>query len=364
MGIMRPKVTLFLLNLTAGGVQRVVVQLANYLQEKQYQVDVVLSTLEGEYLKLLKPGIELIGLGTSSRIRLVSRFARHLRSTRPAVVFTFFPDTSVIALISQRLSGTATKVIPGVHRSLVDASGNATYDSKALHSWFGKRLFKSAGHIIAVSNGVQKQVAQVLDIDPKRVSVIRNPLDSAVIREQAAAPTTFHWFHDPNLQVLVAFGRLIEEKDYPTLLRAFALLPDTVRLVIFGQGPLLPELEALAASLGIAERVKFMGFKRNPFSWLVLADVYVLSSRTEGFPTAMEQAFALNVPVVSTDCPTGPREMIELVGSGILVEPGNPPALAEAITRALAEPQPKPDVSMFEAGTILAQYEQLISGEQ
>ena len=159
--------------------------------------------------------------------------------------------------------------------------------------------------------------------------------------EDLAAETPAHpWLRDPKVPVCLAAGRLCPQKDYPTLIRAFATLAETrpLRLLILGDGPDRADLESLIRQLGLADRVALPGFAENPFSAMARAGVFVLSSAWEGLPGVLIQAMACGTPVVATDCPSGPREVLVDGRYGPLVPVGDPEALAQAIGETLDRP--------------------------
>ena len=169
--------------------------------------------------------------------------------------------------------------------------------------------------------------------------VIHNPVVWPDHRTKAAEPVEHPWFaqHTP---VVLAAGRLINLKDHATLLRAFALVAKArpAQLIIIGEGEERDNLGALAYELGIADLVELPGFRRNPFAWMAKASVFVLSSVYEGSPNVLIQAMACGTPVVSTDCPSGPREILQDGTLGTLVPVGDHSAMAEAILNAIDDP--------------------------
>jgi glycosyltransferase involved in cell wall biosynthesis len=182
-----------------------------------------------------------------------------------------------------------------------------------------------------VSNGVATDLVDRLGIKADKVSVIHNPVISNRLFADAQAPLEHPWLAHKDGRVLLAVGRLTAQKDFATLLRALALLPPDHRLVILGEGAQRDELAALAERLGVRERVDLPGFADNPFPAFASADVVVLSSRHEGLPTVLIEALPFECGIASTDCPSGPREILDDGRWGSLVPCGDPAALAEAI---------------------------------
>lgn len=196
-------------------------------------------------------------------------------------------------------------------------------------------LYRRAHAVTAVSTALALEVAEGLGLPENRVLYAPNPIVSQTLIEQAEAGSPHPWFAD-ELPVIVAAGRLVPEKDHALLLRAFAGMARPVRLIIVGEGRERPALERQARELGIAGRVALPGFDPNPFAFMRRAGLFVLSSRTEGLPSVLIEAMACGAPVVSTDCRTGPREILEGGRWGRLVPVGDAAALARAMDDALA----------------------------
>jgi glycosyltransferase involved in cell wall biosynthesis len=202
-------------------------------------------------------------------------------------------------------------------------------------------LYPSADAIICVSQGIRDEMRELLG-QSNKLSCIYNPLDVDYIQAQMVTPPYHPWFIERNEPVIVSAGRLTRQKDYPTLLHAFALLvsKNPARLIILGQGDDEAALKTLAGDLSIADRVFFAGFQDNPFSWIHASDLYVLSSRWEGLPGTLLEALACSARIVSTDCRTGPAEILESGKWGRLVPVGAPSELALAMAAALEDENP------------------------
>ena len=203
----------------------------------------------------------------------------------------------------------------------------------------------------------------------ERIRTVYNPVVSADLDRKARESPPHPWFDDRPCPVILAIGRMKKVKDFSTLLRAFArlLVQRPARLIVLGEGRLRPSLQSLAWELGIAERVDFPGFQENPYAFLAKADLFVLSSRHEALPTVLIEAMACGCPVVSTDCPSGPREILEDGRLGPLVPVGDTEALAKAMARVLDEP-PSRDLlreraSFFSVERAVERYERLLLGE-
>ena len=231
-----------------------------------------------------------------------------------------------------------------------------------------KFLFPVADRIVAVSQGVADDLSEMHPAISARVATIYNPVVRAEMVEQAAAPVNHSWFETETAPVVVSVGRLATVKDHATLLRAFAevLRSRQARLVILGEGPERGNLLELAACLGVSQNVDLPGFKVNPFAYMSWAKVFALSSRYEGFPNVLVQAMACGTPVVSTDCRSGPTEILEDGRWGQLVPVGDWQSMAEAIMKTLDNPVPSDllvaRASAFSADASIDRYLEVLTG--
>ncbi len=197
-----------------------------------------------------------------------------------------------------------------------------------------------ADSVVGVSHGVSTEFAKITGLKCGYPQVIHNPVVSQSIERRSREPANHPWLDSPELPVILAIGKLNKSKNFPLLLAAFAqfLTHRPARLVVLGDGRMRPKLLALAKRLGIEESVDFPGFKENPFAFLAKANLFVLSSGREALPTVLIEAMACGCPVVSTDCPFGPREILEEGRFGPLVPVGDSEALAAAMVRVLNAP--------------------------
>ena len=203
------------------------------------------------------------------------------------------------------------------------------------------RLFyRGADRIVAVSKGVKDDLVKITGLDPDDIDVIANPVISSRIHELSKAPIMHPWLSDGKLPIVVGAGRLTRQKDFPTLIKAFAkvIAIRPMRLIILGEGDDRPKLTALARNLGIEAHVSLPGFEANPYAFINRASLFVLSSIWEGSPNVLTEALALGIPAVATDCQSGPREVLQNGRYGPLVPIGDPDALAKAMLKVLADP--------------------------
>ena len=292
-------------------------------------------------------------------LRQTRAVAWYMATERPDCMLPHLTRSQGATLLAGRLLGEHPPIIPTVH-------GDAHYRTRRDRQR-SRYLSGTAAHFVGVSRGVSDSVAVTTGIPAKSITTIYNPVVMPDVRTRAEEQTNHPWLSDGAPPVILAVGRMSKQKDYPTLIRAFALLAGRrpCRLVILGQGEQRAELEQLAASLGVADRVSFAGWVENPFAFMSRASLFVLSSIYEGLPTVLLEAMACGCPCVSTDCPAGPSEILEDGRLGPLVPVGDEGALADAMERVLERP---PDAHAlreraedFSGEMSVAAYEALIS---
>lgn len=341
MAVDLPHLAIFLPSLVGGGAERMMLNLARGTLEVGVGVDLVVGDAAGPYRDLIPPGCRLIDLRSRRVLSALPGLVRYLRRSRPAALLSAMDHANMIALWACALARVPTRVQVSVRSNLSQEATHSPFLAGRLMPRLARAFYPSADTVIAVSQGVADDLVQVLRPRTARVTVIPNPVVTPELADLAAAPPEHPWLLDPSVPVILAAGRLCPQKDYPTLIRACASLGATraLRLLILGEGPDRAALEGLVQQLGLADRVALPGFTDNPFSAMARARVFVLSSAWEGLPGVLIQAMACGTPVVATDCPSGPREVLEDGRYGPLVPVGEPLALATAIGESLDQPQ-------------------------
>jgi glycosyltransferase involved in cell wall biosynthesis len=342
------RIALTLPSLAGGGAQRIFVDLARGLLDRSFDVDMVLVRDDGELRGSVPPGAEVVRLGGGRVSRAVPRLTRYLRARRPDVVVPAIFHMSLCTLLAARLVRPRVPVVVSHHNQLTLYARHGAHAKDRVVPWLVRAGYPFADGVVAVSDGVADDLASVTRLSRSAIAVVYNPVDSERVQAAATGAVTHPWLVEKAGPVLVAAGRLTAQKDFATLLRAVALLDPGVRLVILGEGELRPELERLTRELGLADRVDLPGFTANPYPAYRAADAFVLSSRWEGLPTVLVEALVLGVPVVATDCPSGPAEILADGRWGRLVPPGDPEAMAAAIRATLAAEGPAADPASWE----------------
>lgn len=357
-------VALFLPNLEGGGAERVMVQLANSLSHRGLAVDMLLAQAIGPRLAELAESVRVRELGGRGVAAALPDLVLYLRRVRPAAVLSTLDHANVVAAWSGFLARSGTRV---VIRQAMDPTGMPPEDrvSRCIARLMGVS-YRLAQHVVVLAEDMRETMITMNGLDREGVTVIPNPVATERIREWASLKANHPWVDDPSTQttpLVVAAGRLRPQKDFPTLLRAVAKAArqTPLRLAILGEGPDRAGLEALAAELGIRELTLLPGFKTNPYPWLARADVFVLSSLAEGMPNVLLEAMALGRPIVSTDCRTGPRELLDGGRLGKLVPVADSDAMASAILEVLAGDHPpesvlRNEITAFGIDTITDRY--------
>jgi len=344
------------------------VTLAGAFLKRGFAVDLVVAHAVGPNLDRVPLGVRLVDLGTIRMSRSIPSLLRYLRRERPVALLSTCNQANVVAAIAGRLAGGGTRIVlrQGDTLSVTrqHLSGGFARMLPRLARWF----YPWADHIIANSDGVASDLIECVGLPRNKVTRIYNHVEIDEVLARAEATVDDEWFAPGALPVILGVGRLTEVKDWPTLIRAFALVRDNraVRLVILGEGKERPAIQALVDELGLQGDVHMPGFASNPYAVMAKAAMVVLSSRLEGLPNVLIEAMALGRPVVSTDCPSGPRELLDNGRLGPLVTCGDVPGLANAIQSVLDAPLApkmlKAWASHFHEDAIIPQYLEVLVG--
>jgi len=326
---------LVLHDLRVGGAERVMLRLAGAFARLGAEVQVVALGGSGPLRAELPAAVDFLPLGAPRAAVAALRLARHLRRARPDVVVATLPHVNVVAATAVWLARSPARL---VLREANDPTAEHAFDGAAgaLRAWVTRRAYGRAAAVVALTEGNAAGVRRHLRVAPERVRVIPNPAPAVPAGSPSAAAAL-----PVGAPRLLCVARLSRQKDHATLLDAFARLlarhPDAV-LALVGDGPERRALAARAAALGVAERVHFAGLVVDTEPWWGWADLLVLASRWEGFPNVLLEALRRGVGIVATDCPTGPREVLDDGRYGVLAPVGDPAALSAAIERALSAP--------------------------
>lgn len=333
----QPHIALFLPALEGGGAERVVLDLAGAFVARGLAVDLVVAHMRGALVDQVPDGVHVIDLGVARTALAVPRLSRYLRSARPVALLSTLGHANIVAMFSKWIAGTRTRVVlrEAIHLSR-DLPSSSLFNR--LLRQLLRLTYRRAASLIAVSEGVASDLIKSGFAHADHVHAINNPSVTPRVMAAVGVVPDHRWYQDTDkVPIITSVGRLSPQKDHATLLRAFAMVrrEKPCRLILLGDGPLGPALEDLAADLGVRNDIEFLGFVPDPFPFVWASQLFVLSSSYEGLPNALIQALALGVPAVSTDCPSGPAEVLDGGRFGALVPVGNADALASAITYSL-----------------------------
>ena len=358
----KKRIAFLLKTLEVGGIERVVLNLLKPLAKRQdIQLDLVVAQATGAYLAQVPNGVRLIDLQTRienrtrSLVRATPAIAGYLRREKPDVLLCHLPIVNVLAAVAKVITGSPVRLILVEHTPLfnrlvqvesdtgrtdIKPASNRPQVLTTLLPLIMRWLYPRANAVVTVSQGMAQELEAGLNMEPGSVQVIYNPVVDESLLQKSCAALEHDWLQPGQPPVFIAVGRLTAQKDYVTLIHAFADLrrQETARLLILGEGDLQAELEALIQSLGLAADISLPGVVDNPYAYMSRASALVLSSRWEGLPTVLIEAMACGCQVVSTTCPHGPSEILDQGRHGWLVPVGAPSNLASAMKEALHYP--------------------------
>lgn len=338
------KIAFFLPTLEGAGTERNVVNLVNNLDRKKYVISLVLGKVKGVFIKEISKDVLIIDLNTSYTLGLFFKLIKYFRKERPDIFVSAFPHINIVSIMARSFSRTKTKIVVTEQSITSLLSTTARTFSRKLVARFilpllMRFIYPLAEAIVCVSKGVSKDLLKIIHNSDK-ISIVYNPIINKKIYKLAEEPIDHFWFSNLEIPIIIMVGRLTKIKDYPDSLKAFSLVVQerSARLVVLGKGPEEKKIKLFAHKLGLSDKILFLGFQKNPYKYIKKAKVFVLSSFHEGFGNVIVEAMACGTPVVSTNCMSGPREIIENEENGILVPVADQEALAKAVLEVLNNP--------------------------
>ena len=378
------RIAFLLDNLTGGGAEKVILNLAHGFASLGHQVDLLVCKVEGVLSNSIPAGVKLVHLESTSPVRgllcamkadpagcrqilgavvnsnkvripkgfkYIPAIAEHLKTNRVDVLLSALPKSNINAVLAKYCCKAKTHVVVGAHINLSTQISESRSRGKNRLQHLRpviQRCYRRADAVVAVSKGVEKDIVQYLGLDPEKVTTIYNPIEMPALEAMSREQLDHPWFESGAVPVILGVGRFVPQKDFPLLIRAFAMVRQrrSVRLMLLGgdetsgsQCEQRKEFLGLADQLGVGEDFDMPGFKVNPYPYLKKASVFVLSSRYEGFGNVIVEALLTGCPVVSTDCPSGPAEILHSGEFGRLVPVNDETALADAICDTLGNPK-------------------------
>jgi glycosyltransferase involved in cell wall biosynthesis len=349
----RPDIAIFLYGPTSGGAPRRSLTLAGEFARRGLRVDLVFANPDGPLRHKVPTEVRQIVLGgLFSRVpalkrtkKVASRLAipalgRYLRHVRPRVLFSGANSVHLSATLAHHLYGSDAKLALRVCTHLSGGTAKGLRPPRPLARRLARYYVPRADVVIAGSESVAEDLVAITGIERQRITCIYNPVVSDDLRNRSREELDHPWFRSADVPVVLAAGRIVAQKDYPTLVRAFAQLRAhrPAKLVILGEAKnekRRQRLLDLAAELGVSDDVALTGLVDNPFAYMARAGVFALSSAWEGLPGVLIEAMACGCPVVSTDSPGGSREVLAGGRYGAIVPVGDATALAKALEEAL-----------------------------
>ena len=344
-----------------GGVGRILFNLTQGLAAKNYQVEILVNQITPE--SFVAPNISVINLNQPRTFKNLSAIIRYLKTRQPKTFMSVIYHGNLVSLAAHAISRSQSRMIICEHIALAQALGNEKNLLRQILKILIRIFYRFADAIITVSESAAQEL-ELHGVPQKKIKVIYNPVLTPDLAVLADEKIDLSWFN-PAVPVVLAVGRFTAQKDFETLIRAFATVRKQrlVKLLILGDGPEKAHLDRLIAELDLKSDVIMPGFMKNPYPYFKHSNMFVLSSRWEGLPTVLIEALALGLPIVSTDCPSGPREILNAGKLGRLVAVGDHTAMSAAMLQTLNNPWPKPsadDLENFTAATAVTKYEQVI----
>lgn len=352
-------IAIFLPSLAGGGAEQQMVRLANALVARRYPVTLVTATDHDDLSDQLLPEVALARLSARSVSGALPGLVRFLKRAKPDVVLSAMEHANLCAFIACSLTG--TRLVASIHENVAYALTHSARPKDKLTYRLALLSYRALPTTVCVSKGVLDECVSRFKLNPDKLRHIYNiALDEKTVL-LADEACSHPWFVDKRMPVIVSSGRLSPEKDYPTLIDAFAFLlgKKQAGLIIIGEGQERPVLEERIKRMRLEAHVQLAGWQRNPYKFMKRADLFVISSIAEGMSLVLAEALALSPRLVATDCPSGPREVLENGKYGRLVPPGDPEALARAMLESLSEdPRPIPPEAWqrFTEETVVPQY--------
>ncbi len=355
----------FIPSLSGGGAERVVVNLLQAFPRTQITPILITGSATGPFADKIPADVKIIDLQTPHMRKASRPLTEVMNHHKIDLLISHLSHANIATLRAARKTTQRPTIAVVEHMTMSAYRGERWRD--LLIKPIAKRLYRHADHVISVSQAASRDLEQVLSLPPHSVKTIYNPVVSPELVARADEPID-HPLDQFSGKLVLGVGRLSEQKDFSTLINAFALLSsqssEPLHLAILGTGEQHQLLQALINKLQLQQSVSLVGFQENPYAWMRRADLFVLSSRWEALPTVLIEAMACGVNVVSTDCRSGPSEILPKTLHHHLVHVGDATALSQTMQRVLENPvsshQWKEAASHFSFANAAAAYTNLI----
>jgi glycosyltransferase involved in cell wall biosynthesis len=328
-------------------VDRIAKNLLPGIAQAGYPVDLLKIGRHGPYLDAAQPdNLRVIEFNTRHVYTALPELIGYLQEVRPEVLFTDKDRVNRTAILAVALSGVDIRMVLRSGTTVsINLASRSRFD-RFVQSNSMRYLYRRAYAILTPSEGAADDFAKTIGLPRDRITAVPSPIITPRFLQQLDRPLDHPWFQPGEPPVILGAGELCRRKDFTTLIRAFALLADSrdCRLMILGKGRARDTLEQEVSRLGIEDRVSLPGFVETPYPYMKRASLFVLSSLWEGMGNVLVEAMAAKTPVVSTNCPSGPGELLSGLSANVLVKPGDASAMAEAMAAQLDNPTPESEL--------------------
>lgn len=368
------RLAFFLPGLYGGGAERTMLNLAGGFAERRVPVDLVVGVVDGCLRQHIPHNVRYVPLHAPRTLKVLPALVGYLRREQPIAMISALNRANLAALWASRLARIGakggsnlwfTRMVISERNMLSSESRHGASFAERLYPLMGRMFYPWADNIVAVSHTVADDLANTARLSPQRITTIYNPIVTNQLRARADEALDHPWFGPDQPPVILGVGRLSEQKDFATLIQAFARLHNKrpARLLILGDGPQRNELESLSISLGIESVFALPGWVPNPIPYMRESALFVLCSRWEGLPGVLIEALYAGAPVIATDAPGGSREILRDGRYGKLIPVSDVDTLAQSIEIAISGPRrsaPQESWQPFEQRHILDQYSSLL----
>jgi len=369
--IKQRKIAFFSYDMRVGGAEKMILTLLPWFINAGYSIDLVLVKKTGAFLTDIDPRVNLISLKKEHVGQSLFPLLKYFKKSKPDVFISNLTHLNIVTIIAKFFSGTRSKIIITEHSSIT--TNNLQKGGKeGILVFLARFLYPLADKTVVVSEGAAQNLIEAIKINPNKVQSIYNPIDMDRIRILSGEKIDEFWLTEKSIPVLIAIGRLEQEKNFSFLLNVFQTLikKRKARLLILGEGSEREALEKQIKVYGIQNEVKLPGIKTNPYPYISNADILVCTSKYEGFNITLAESLACGTPVISMNCPYGPAEILDNGTYGQLISPGDQDGMVNAIIAAIDHPESLPSkeklmerAKRFSAEKIFSEYQELFLKE-